>query len=229
MKNIFLVDADDTILDFHGGSELALKELFEEFSIPWKEEYLLEYRRINEGLWAALERKEMTRDYLMSQRFHIYFSHMGMLHINATAFNEKYIDMLSNRPIWFEGAEKFLQELRKMGRIYIVTNGTADVQKSRFTICKLYEKTDGVFVSQEIGADKPDPRFTNFAMENIPDFDKKRAIWIGDSLSADIKAAQDAQIDSIWLNMRKKSRVNGINPTYECATYEEILNILKRI
>ena len=167
MKDIFLVDADDTILDFHGGSELALKELFEEFSIPWKEEYLLEYRKINEGLWSALERKEMTRDYLMSQRFHIYFAHMGMTDIDATAFNEKYVDMLSNRPIWFDGAEAFLEELGKMGRVYIVTNGTADVQKSRFTICRIYERTDGVFVSQEIGADKPDSRFTNFAIENI--------------------------------------------------------------
>ena len=229
MKDIFLVDADDTILDFHGGSELALKELFAEFSIPWKEEYLLEYRKINEGLWSALERKEMTRDYLMSQRFHIYFAHMSMTDIDATAFNEKYIDMLSNCPIWFEGAEEFLEELRARGRVYIVTNGTADVQKSRFSICRIYERTNDVFVSQEIGADKPDPRFTQFAIEHIPDFDKERAVWIGDSLSADIKAAQDAAIDNIWFNPRKKSGVKDINPTYECATYEEILNILKRI
>ena len=71
MKNIFLVDADDTILDFHGASAIALKTAFIESGMAWKEEYLTEFKRINGGLWEALERKELTRAELMDRRFHI--------------------------------------------------------------------------------------------------------------------------------------------------------------
>ena len=33
MKNIFLVDADDTILDFHGASALAIRLAFEKYAV----------------------------------------------------------------------------------------------------------------------------------------------------------------------------------------------------
>ena len=39
MKDIFLVDADDTILDFHASSAVALKKAFEGFSIPWENSF----------------------------------------------------------------------------------------------------------------------------------------------------------------------------------------------
>ena len=228
MKDIFLVDADDTILDFHGVSESALKELFAEFSILWKEEYLAEYRKINDGLWRALERKELTREKLVSDRFHVYFKHLGMTEVDASAFNERYIRILSTRPVYFKGAEEFLQNLRNMGRIYIVTNGTADVQKSRFSICKLYEKVDGVFISELVGADKPDKKYTEYVVSHIEGFGRERAIWIGDSLSADIKAANEEGIDSVWFNPKKKKRNGAAVPTYEAENYEKIVDILQK-
>ena len=57
MKNIFLVDADDTLLDFHGASGYALKHFFSFFHEEWDEIFLQVFKRINDGLWAALERK----------------------------------------------------------------------------------------------------------------------------------------------------------------------------
>ena len=39
MKDIFLVDADDTVLDFHGASAIALKIAFENCNLEWKESY----------------------------------------------------------------------------------------------------------------------------------------------------------------------------------------------
>ena len=54
MKNIFLVDADDTILDFHGASAIALKTAFLESGIAWKDDYLSEFKVINAGLWAPV-------------------------------------------------------------------------------------------------------------------------------------------------------------------------------
>ena len=50
MKNIFLVDADDTLLDFHGASAIALKTAFIESGVAWEDRFLAKFMVINAGL-----------------------------------------------------------------------------------------------------------------------------------------------------------------------------------
>ena len=102
MKNIFLVDADDTILDFHGASSIALRKAFEESGIAWEDRFSTEYRKINESLWEALERKELTRTELMDRRFHIVLSHLGIENVDGDEFNKKYLDYIATHPIYLE-------------------------------------------------------------------------------------------------------------------------------
>lgn len=229
MKNIFLVDADDTILDFHGASAIALKTAFIECGIAWEDRFLSEFKVINAGLWEALERKELTRKELMDTRFHIFLRHMGMDNVDANSFNQIFLNHLATHPIYIEGAQEFLVELRKLGRVYIVTNGTAWIQKSRFDISNLWSYAEEVFVSDLIGFDKPAPEYTEYVVNHIPDFSTENSIWIGDSLSADIKAANEAKITSIWYNRHKKTISGNILPNYSFETFEEILAFLQKI
>lgn len=229
MKNIFLVDADDTILDFHGASAIALKTAFVESGIAWKEEYLTEFKRINGGLWEALERKELTRKELMDRRFHIYLAQMGLESLDADAFNQIFLKHLATHPIYITGAQEFLVELRKLGRVYIVTNGTAWIQKSRFDISNLWAYAEDVFVSDTIGFDKPAKAYTDYVVAHIPDFSTENAVWIGDSLSADIKAANEAKITSIWYNRHKKAVSGQVIPDYTFENFEEILTFIQGI
>jgi 2-haloacid dehalogenase len=229
MKNIFLVDADDTILDFHGASAIALKTAFIECGIAWEDRFLSEFKVINAGLWEALERKELTRKELMDTRFHIFLRHMGMDNVDANSFNQIFLNHLATHPIYIEGAQEFLVELRKLGRVYIVTNGTAWIQKSRFDISNLWSYAEEVFVSDLIGFDKPAPEYTEYVVHHIPDFSTENSVWIGDSLSADIKAANEAKITSIWYNRHKKTISGNILPNYSFETFEEILAFLQKI
>jgi 2-haloacid dehalogenase len=226
MKDIFLVDADDTVLDFHGVSEKALRECFKMTGLKWKEEYLSIYRKVNAELWAALERKELSRDVLMETRFARVFEALN-IQGDDRKFNRLYVEYLSNNPAYLEGAEAFLQTLKKHGRVYIVTNGTEYVQRVRFKIAKLYERVDGVFISQTAGYDKPDPRYTQYVTERIENFDKERAVWIGDSLSADIKGANDAGITSIWYNPQGKPCTGDIKPNYIASDFSQIVKFLQ--
>ena len=115
MKNIFLVDVDDTILDFHGVSALALREAFSENGIVWQEALEREFRSFNASLWEALERKEITREELMRERFARFFKGMGMDNVDGYAVNRSFIRYISTHPIYFAGAEDFLQKLGEMG------------------------------------------------------------------------------------------------------------------
>lgn len=230
MKNIFLVDADDTVFDFHGPAEKAIEFAFNECGIEWKKElYAGIYRTVNNGLWESLERKEISRDELMDRRFPLFLSVLGIVDKDGRKVNERYIEYLSSHPVYFDGAESFLSWLRERGKVYIVTNGTESIQRERFTIAGLWEKTDGVFISQSTGYDKPDYRYTQFVSEHIEDFDKERAVWIGDSLSADIRAANDAGITSIWYNPKEKTLVGDNKPDYTVKSFAEIMQILENL
>lgn len=229
MGYVFLVDADDTILDFHGVSDEALPAAFAACGVAWKEEYRAVYRRVNGGLWEMLERKEISRERLMAERFPRFLQALGI----ASSFGEKmnafYVRYLSENPRFIEGAETFLRALRKLGRIYIVTNGTAYVQEARFQRLRLSEKTDGAFISEKVGFDKPAAAYTAYVAEHIADFDKRKAVWIGDSLSADIRAANEADILSVWWNPQGKPKNDEIVPNFEARNYSELMKILQGI
>lgn len=229
MKNIFLVDVDDTILDFHGASALALRAAFQNNGVVFEENLEREFRSFNASLWEALERKEITRAELMRERFPRFFKRMGMEEVDGNLVNRSFIDYISTHPIYFDGAESFLKKLNKMGRIYFVTNGTKEIQKSRFDIANLWEKAENTFISQEAGFDKPAKEYTDYVEKRIPNFTRENAVWIGDSLSADIKAANDAKITSIWFNPKKKSLSGEVKPSYIAESFEEILEILQKI
>ncbi len=226
-KDIFLVDADDTILDFHGSAMQAIQGAFEALDLEWKAEYDQIYKDFNAKLWEALERKEITRDELMDTRFIRFLAHINVA-ADGEEFNRRYIEYLSTHPKYFDGAQEFLRYLQSQGRVYIVTNGTEYIQKSRFSIAKLADYCDGIFISQTAGADKPDKRYTDYVVARIVDFDNDRAVWIGDSLSADIKAANDAKIESIWYNPHNKPCNVAIKPTYNVQSFSQIIEILQK-
>ena len=228
MKNIFLVDADDTILDFHGISDQALRNAFQGIGVPWEDRFAAEFRIVNAGFWAALERKELTRTELMEKRFPAFLRHLG-IEEDGEKFNQAFVTYLAENPRYLPGSEDFLSALRKRGRVYIVTNGTEWIQRSRFTICQLWEKVDDVFISDEIGHDKPSREYTEYCINHIPDFMHERAVWIGDSLSADIKGAKDANITSIWYNPSQKALYGEAIPDFIVDNHAEILDILEKI
>lgn len=229
MKDIFLVDADDTLLDFHGASALALKLAFEKTGIAWKQEYLDKFRVFNASLWEALERKELTRENLMNNRFAWFLPRLGFEQVDGKQFNEYFLHSLATNPIYIDGARDFLTALRKIGRVYIVTNGTAWIQKSRFEIANLHAYADDIFVSDVIGINKPAKGYTDYVIAHIDGFDKERAVWVGDSLSADIKAANDANITSIWYNPHEKTANGQVQPTYQAKNLEEVLKIIENL
>ena len=228
MKTIFLVDADDTILDFHGVAREALRSTFDVSKIEWKEEYAKQFSEFNAGLWAALERKELTRNELMDSRFCWFFKHIGLDEVDGKAFNQSFLNYIANNPRYIDGAQDFLTKLNQIGRVYIVTNGTLWIQELRFAHSKLLEYAKEAFISDKIGFDKPAKEYTDYVVSHIENFDKNQAVWIGDSLSADIKAANDAGIDSVWFNPKEKPMTGEIIPDKNAKTFEEIIQYLKK-
>ncbi len=225
-KDIFLVDADNTLLDFHASSLLSLKEAFAQFGIAWEEEYGKYFTSLNDELWAKLECKEITREELLNTRFPIYLERLKIKGINAEIFNQIFLETLAKKPVYMQGAEAFLTTIRSLGKVYIVTNGTTEIQKSRFSLCGLDKRVDGVFISQSIGYDKPNKGYTDYVVAHIDGFDANRAVWIGDSLSADIKSARNIGVESVWFNPKNEPLKGDVEPNYTVKNFEEIFHLL---
>ena len=224
MKDIYLLDADDTLLDFKRGEREKLCEVLKEYGVEVNEAVVSRFHQINVALWQKLERGEIERQELVVERFRRLFEE-----INASAAPEgvskHYFSLMKQAAYFIDGAEEFLKAIKKSGRIYIVTNGSREVQRSRFALSGLNGYADGVFISEEVGVDKPSSLYAEFVEAHIPDYDRARAVWIGDSLSSDYLCAKSKGIAFILFGGNKPEGYGGLF----ARNYGEILEILKNI
>jgi 2-haloacid dehalogenase len=204
-----LFDLDDTLLDFGKAEERAVKLLMEKYNIPPTKENRELYIKMNKAKWAALEKHEITRDDLFSKRFTEYFEAVGIVADGIKA-NDEYITFLSEGHFLIEGALEVCEELSKECQLYIITNGAKKAQYGRLTGSPLMKYIKDVFISEEIGADKPDKEFFSYVLERIPEKDIRKIIIVGDSLYSDIAGGINSGIDTCWLN-RGEHIKNGAN------------------
>jgi len=201
MVEILLLDLDDTILDFHKAERRALTKTLESFGLVVTDQVRQLYSRINRGYWEALERKEVTREQLLTGRFRSLFEALGMT-VDEAAVAKTYEDNLSQGHEFFPGAEEALQSLYGKYPMYIVSNGTKRVQDGRLDSAGIRKYFEDIFISQDLGADKPDPLFFQRCFAQIPNFDREKTMIVGDSLSSDILGGKNAGIRTCWVNVR---------------------------
>ena len=187
---------DDTLLDFARAEHENLLATLRRFSIPANEGTYARFHAINEGLWKALERGEITRERLMVERFERLLTDMGRGK-DAEAVAKAYFNNFPFICFPFSGAADFLTELSRRGRVYIVTNGSAVIQNRHISDAGFSPYLAGVFISEEVGANKPSRAFAQAVEEGVEGYKKERAVWLGDSLTSDMGCAKAAEVDFV--------------------------------
>ena len=199
MVEFLFLDLDDTILDFHKAERIAISKTFRQFGIEPTEEVLQRYKAINIAHWQMLERGDLTRDQVLLRRFEALFEEYGM-NCDAVAVAQSYEDNLSIGHFFLPGAEEAVDRLSQKYRLFLASNGTAKVQAGRMTSANLYRFFEKVFVSEEMGHNKPSNMYVDLAFSQIPDFDPAKAMIVGDSLTSDIQGGINAGIRTCWVN-----------------------------
>ena len=223
---VLFFDVDGTLLDFDAAERKALGELFQEKGMEIREEYIQCYHRINESMWKMLERGQITREKLQSQRFVQFFDEIGLKEKADGQENAIYRRHLSQAAIPIAGAEEVLQELSSRYPLYVVSNGNTQVQHGRMRASGFQSYFQKSFLSEEIGYTKPDVRFFEECFRQLPDVKKEEILLIGDSLSSDMTGGQNAQIDTCWYNPAGLSRDETIPITYEIRNLKELCAML---
>ena len=221
-KTVFL-DLDDTILDFKSAEREAICKTLSYFNVVPTDEIICRYSDINQSLWKKFELGQIERSVLLTLRFEMLFEEFG-IHADTQKAPEIYIDALSNSYPIIPGAVELLEKLYKKYDLYIVSNGTYTVQKSRIKGCDISKYFKQIFISQEVGFNKPDIKFFEHCFKNIDGFSKEHAIIIGDSVSSDILGGKNAGIATCLFNPDNKPY--DIIPDFVVNSLSEIPKIL---
>ena len=227
MIEFLFLDLDDTILDFKKAERIAIAKTIRDFDVEPTEEVLNRYHVINKWHWEQLELGRLTRAEVLENRFAVLFQELGK-EVNATACARTYEKNLSIGHYFLPGAGEAVDSLHKKYRLFLASNGTASVQKGRMTSANLYRFFEKVFVSQEIGYNKPSKAYFDACFAQIPGFDPAKAVMVGDSLSSDIKGGINAGIKTVWVNPDHKN-CGDIRPDYEIEALSQLEALLETL
>ena len=225
MIEFLFLDLDDTILDFHKAERIAISKTIREFGVEPTEEILNLYHSINKWHWEQLELGKLTRAEVLVNRFGVLFEKLGVV-VDASSCAKVYESNLSQGHWFLPGAEEAVNALSKKYRLFLTSNGTAVVQKGRMTSANLYRFFERVFVSQEIGHNKPSKEYFEACFARIPGFDREKAMIVGDSLSSDIKGGINAGIKTVWVNPEHKT-CGETKPDYEIEYLSQLEALLE--
>ena len=229
MIKYVLFDVDDTLLDFGKAEAAAIRKTFERIGIPVTEELIRRYSEINALQWARLERGEISREQVLTGRFDILFSELGLHNIPSEMAQASYEYLLGIGHYFVDGAEALLEALKDKYELYIVSNGNASVQDRRLKSAGIIPYFRDIFISERVGFNKPSAEFFDACFERIPGFERDKAIIVGDRLSSDIQGGINAGVRTCWFNPKGEAPDPDIPADYEIKHLSELPALLERI
>lgn len=207
-----LIDADNTLFDFNESERRAISEVLEKYGYTDPAAAQV-YHECNDRQWKLLEKKQTTHDRLRIDRFVDFIARYGRSD-DPRAMCADYIDALSRQHILIPGALEMVAQVSRRIPVAVVTNGISQIQRARFGRSPVMEYVKALVISHEEGVDKPDPRLLYIALEKLGGLAPKNTLMVGDSLTSDIAAANNAGMDACWYNPAGKPAPENANIKY---------------
>ena len=212
MIKAVLWDIDGTLLNFKRAQYVALYKCFAYFDEHLDDGMVEVYDRINHSYWLMLEKGEISKSELLVKRFVVFFRKYG-INIDPEEFNEIYQVELGNTYVFNDHGYETVKELKNRGIIqFAVTNGTKVAQNGKLRGSGLDKLLDEIFISEDIGYEKPDKRFFEPVISKLNEYgiDKEECVIVGDSESSDIQGGINAGIRTVHYTDELKSRADAI-------------------
>lgn len=228
MIEFLFLDMDDTILDFHKAEAIALSKTLGDYDLAPTEAVCARYSQINRAHWQRLENRELTRDQVVVGRFETLFREYGVP-VEAEDVAMAYERNLSQGHYFMPGAEAALQRLSQKYKLYLASNGTSRVQWPRLESAGIKGYFQDIFISQDMGADKPSIEYFRGCFQRIPGFDVRRAMIVGDSLTSDIRGGRNVGMRTCWINHRKETGREDIPADYEIEYLSQLEDLLESL
>ncbi|MBR1505159.1 MAG: YjjG family noncanonical pyrimidine nucleotidase [Prevotella sp.] len=232
-KDLF-IDFDDTLYDTYGNAVIALRETFEAFHL---ERYFSDpqvfyntYWEANIDLWSRYSKGEITRDFLIVERFRRPLSESKGLQVTkdiCLQMSDRFLDFCSCKPGVVDGAHELMHDLKQKGyRMHMTSNGFHEVQYKKLAACGLRDCFDTIILSEDAGVNKPSPLYFDYALK-VSGASRETTLMIGDNLQTDILGALHAGIDALLFNRWNVDvKESPQMPTFVAGSLKDIMMIL---
>lgn len=220
-----LFDVDGTLLDFDKAEQYALEYTFRHYDISLTYEINQRYEEINKKLWKDFENGLIDKKTVVYSRFVLLFKEFN-IPVDGIAFEDDYQKALGQGYFVLPHTIEVLSALYQKYPLYVVTNGVSQTQYSRLEGTDIKKYFQNIFVSEDIGHQKPSKEYFDYCFKNIDKIDLSKTLIIGDSLSSDIQGGINAGIDTCWFNPNHLDKPEAMPINYEIHDLRELLQLL---
>lgn len=149
----------------------------------------------------------------------------GVPEEEAEGAKKKFQEVRRSTSFVFDDTYEVLEQLKTRGfRLLLLTNGSPSLQLEKLAMEKrLIPYFEHIVISGNFGFGKPDPRLFQHALR-LMEISAKEAIMVGDNVSTDILGANNAGIDSIWIDHGDGKNMEGAKPTYRAERLKDVLD-----
>ena len=184
------------------------------------------YRHINQRLWEAYQRGEITPPELARERFRQLLVELDHGRRPAASLARLYMQGLAARGDLRAGSRALLRGLSRRFLLATVTNGLDRVQRSRLRAARIAGLFDRVVTSQGCGYAKPDPRIVFHALDRLG-VAPHEAVLVGDDPQSDGRAAAEAGVPFLWIDHGQRLRPGVRRPRHRIGEWPDLLAFLK--
>ena len=232
-KDLF-IDFDDTLYDTRGNAVIALSETFEAFHLERyfddPQTFYDAYWWANIDLWTRYSKGEITRDYLIVERFRRPLSEgkgMEVTEALCLEMSDRFLDFCASKTGVIDGAHELMDYLKQQGyRMHMTSNGFHEVQYKKLAACGMRDYFDTIILSENAGVNKPSPAFFDYALRQSG-ASRETTLMIGDNRQTDILGALNAGIDALLFNRWEVDvRESPQAPTFVVDHLRDIIGIL---
>ncbi len=128
----------------------------------------------------------------------------------------------------FHGVKSMRQELKKQGRVYLVSNAQSCFTIDELQFTGLYSMFDGILISSDAGVKKPFPDIFRIAFDKF-DITAENSIYIGNDLRDDVLGATRGGMRTLYIKTAQSGSYEGMEipePTYTVKSHREMKQIL---
>lgn len=226
-KAIF-VDIDDTLLDYIPCCRQSFDEalqLIQMDHVEDKDRLFDLFMEISNRLFSEAKRGVYTVAQVMDLYPAEFIERAGWPQHLLEPFTQGFRQGWGNSHALVEGAFEMLQTLHQRGyKLYAASNSFGHLQRMRLHLAGVLPFFEATYISMDIGYDKPDRRFYDFAL-NDAHLSADEVLMVGDSMTTDIIGAQQVGIDTCWFNPTHRP-IGTTQPTYEIHDLLSLLTVL---
>ena len=223
-KHLFF-DLDHTLWDFETNSTNVLRKIYEEmdlgqYGIPSFDKFHATYLPINSQYWARYHHKLMPQEELRVGRFRETLKRFNIDDLAvAKTIASLYTERSPYQTALFPDAEEVLVYLADRYQLHIITNGFEEIQTIKITQSGLEKYFKHIFISEQVGHQKPNKEIFQHAMEMAGTI-AEESLMTGDNMQTDIQGAKSVGMDQCFFNPNKIRHRD--KATYEIASLREL-------